>query len=149
MPDVLNCRIGIPKGSRNKYEWDEQLGRIKLDRFLFAAVEYPTDYGFIPQTIADDGETRDAMVLVSAPTFPGCMIQARPIALFRTRDEGALDDKVLCVPHDDPGWSAIDGLDDVPRRLLIEITHFFSIDKQPEGHTVEVDGCGRERSRSL
>jgi inorganic pyrophosphatase len=142
MTTILNCRIEIPKGSRNKYEWDERLGGIKLDRFLFSSVAYPTDYGFIPETIADDGDALDAIVCVSAPTFPGCVIKAKPIALFRTRDEGSLDDKVLCVPCEDPGWSHIEGLDDVPRQLRDEIAHFFSIYKQPEGHTVEVDGWG-------
>jgi inorganic pyrophosphatase len=148
MPDVLHCRIEIPRGSRNQYEWDDHLGCIKLTRFLFASVEYPTDYGFIPRTVADDGEPLDVMVLVSAPTFAGCIIAARPVALLRTRDGGTLDDKVLCVPDGDPGWNRIDDLHDVPRGLIDEITHFFTIYKQLDGITVEVDGW-RPRADAL
>ena len=98
----LHCLVEIPKGSRNKYEWDEQLQAIKFDRFLFSSVVYPTDYGFIPQTLGEDGDPLDAMVTVSEPTFPGCVIPVKPIALFKMRDDKGVDDKVLCVPLEDP-----------------------------------------------
>ena len=94
--------VEIPKGSRNKYEWDEDLHAIRFDRFLFSSVVYPPDYGFIPETLAEDGDPLDAMVAVSEPTFPGCVIPVKPIALFKMRDEKGVDDKVICVPLQDP-----------------------------------------------
>jgi inorganic pyrophosphatase len=132
--------VEIPKGSRNKYEWDEDLQAIKLDRFLFSSVVYPTDYGFVPDTCAADGDPLDAMVCVTEPTFPGCVIPAKVVGLFRMTDDGAQDDKIVCVPCNDPNWSTIDELEDLPEPLRREIEHFFSIYKQPEGKTVEVDG---------
>ena len=139
MPDIT-VFVEIPKGSRNKYEWDEDLQAIKLDRFLFSSVVYPTDYGFIPNTHAEDGDPLDAMVCVSEPTFPGCVIPVKVIALFRMRDDKGIDDKVLCVPEQDPNWNKMDALDDIPQFLQDEISHFFSIYKQPEGIHVRVDG---------
>jgi inorganic pyrophosphatase len=141
MPEEsLHCLIEIPKGSRNKYQWDEALGGIKLARFLFSSVVYPTDYGFVPETRSPKGEALDAMVAVSEPTFPGCVIPVRLVAILRTEDERGQDDKLLCVPCDDPGWSQIDDLDDVPRRMRTEIEHFFTIYKEPEGRDVTVHG---------
>jgi inorganic pyrophosphatase len=138
--DPVHVLVEIPKGSRNKYEWDEELGAIKLDRFLFSSVAYPTDYGFIPETLGEDGDPLDAMVCVSEPTFPGCMIAVKVIAVFRMRDDEGVDDKILCVPFQDPNWNTMDVLDDLPQFLQDEIAHFFSIYKQPEGLEVEVDG---------
>jgi inorganic pyrophosphatase len=140
MPNRVHCFVEIPRGSRNKYEWDEDLQAITLDRFLFSSVVYPTDYGFIPQTLAEDGDPLDAMVCVSEPTFPGCVIEVKVIALFRMRDEKGVDDKVVCVPLSDPNWNTVEGLDDIPQNLRDEISHFFSIYKQPEGKVVKVDG---------
>jgi inorganic pyrophosphatase len=146
----VHAFIEIPKGSRNKYEWDERLGGIKLDRFLFTSVVYPTDYGFIPDTLSPKGTPLDAMVCVSAPTFPGCLIAVRVIAVFRTRDEGEQDDKLLCVPLEDPNWSAHERLDDLPGQLRDEIEHFFSIYKTPEGKAVDVQGWeDRETAEEL
>ena len=136
----IDCVIEIPKGSRNKYEWDPELRRIKLDRLLFSSVVYPTDYGFVPDTCAQDGDPLDAMVCVSEATFPGCVIPAKPIALFRMHDEKGLDEKVLFVPCRDPNWNWIERLDDLPKQLCGEIEHFFSIYKQPQGIDVQVDG---------
>ncbi len=138
--EPVHCLVEIPKGSRNKYQWDERLGGIKLDRFLFSSVVYPTDYGFIPGTLAPKGEPLDAMVCVSEATFPGCMIEVRVIAVFRTSDERGQDDKLLCVPHEDPNWSGMDRLNDLPEQLRSEIEHFFSIYKIPEGKDVEIHG---------
>ena len=140
MAESCHCLIEIPKGSRNKYEWDEELQAIKLDRFLFASVVYPTDYGFIPETLGEDGDPLDAMVAVSAPTFPGCRIEVKPVALFRMRDQRAEDNKILCVPHTDPNWSHIERLEDLPMTLRDEISHFFSIYKTPDWKVVKVDG---------
>jgi inorganic pyrophosphatase len=136
----LHCLVEIPKGSRNKYEWDEELGAIKLDRFLFSSVVYPTDYGFITGTLGADGDPLDAMVCVSEPTFPGCVIPVKAIALLRMTDDKGQDDKVVCVPEQDPNWNTFEGLDDIPEQLQTEIFHFFSIYKQPEGKDVTVEG---------
>ena len=134
------CVVEIPKGSRNKYEYDHERDVITLDRFLFASVVYPTDYGFVPDTLALDGDPLDVMVCVSEPTFPGCTIDVKPIALFRMEDEKGVDDKILAVPLSDPGWNTMETLDDLPKQLRDEISHFFSIYKDLEQKTVKVDG---------
>ena len=136
----LLCYVEIPKGSRNKYEWDEELGAIKLDRLLYSSIVYPTDYGYFPDTLGQDGDELDALVCVSEPTFPGCVIEVKPIALFRMSDEKGIDDKILCVPISDPAWNTLEKLDDLPKQLTDEITHFFSIYKDLEQKTTEVDG---------
>ena len=139
-PGDLLCFVEIPKGSRNKYEWDSESGAIMLDRFLFSSMVYPTDYGFIPDTCALDGDPLDAMVCVSEPTFPGCVIPVKPIALFRMEDDKGVDDKVLCVPLQDPAWNTLETLEDLPKSLRDEIGHFFSVYKDLEQKTVKVDG---------
>jgi inorganic pyrophosphatase len=125
----LICIVEVPKGSRNKYEYDPALGGIKLDRFVSASVVYPTDYGYIPETLAPDGDMLDALVCVSEPTFPGCIVPVKPIALFRMSDEKGDDDTLVCVPHQDPGWSDLEELDDLPEQLRREISHFFDVYK--------------------
>jgi inorganic pyrophosphatase len=132
--------IEIPKGSRNKYEYDHELGALMLDRFLFSSMVYPTDYGFIPDTLGLDGDALDVMVCVSEPTFPGCRIAVKPIALFRMEDDKGVDDKVLAVPLEDPGWNKLESLDDLPQQLQDEIAHFFSVYKDLEQKKVKVDG---------
>ena len=137
------CVVEIPKGSRNKYEYDPELGGIKLDRFVSASVVYPTDYGYIPDTLAPDGDALDVLVCVSEPTFPGCFIHAKAIGLFRMADEKGPDDHVLCVPCNDPGWNYLETLDDLPPLLRAEIQHFFSVYKDlDEGRHSEVNGWG-------
>jgi inorganic pyrophosphatase len=136
----LTCYVEIPKGSRNKYEYDEALGGIKLDRLLFSSVVYPTDYGFIPETVAEDEDPLDAMVCVTEPTFPGCIIPVKPIALFKMEDEKGPDDKIVCVPLEDPAWNTLEKVEDLPESLRDEITHFFSIYKDLEQKKVSVDG---------
>jgi inorganic pyrophosphatase len=138
--EALLCMVEIPKGSRNKYEWDEDLRAIKLDRFLFSSVVYPLDYGMIPDTVAEDGDPLDAMVAVSEPTFPGCLIAVKPIALFKMRDDKGIDDKVICVPLQDPNWNFAERLEDLPEQLRDEISHFFAVYKTLEQKDVEVDG---------
>ncbi len=135
--DVL---IEIPKGSRNKYEFDRERRVFKLDRMLFSSMHYPSDYGFIVDTLAEDGDPLDAMVLLGEPTFPGCLIEARPIGLFKMRDEKGLDHKILCVPLGDPQWNHIHNLRDVPPHLLIEIEHFFDVYKELEKKKTAVEG---------
>jgi inorganic pyrophosphatase len=138
--EPLICLVEIPKGSRNKYEYDHDMDVIKLDRFLFSSMVYPTDYGFIPDTLSQDGDPLDAMVLVSEPTFPGCVIEVKAIALFRMEDDKGIDDKVLCVPLTDPSWNTLETLEDVPSQLRDEIAHFFSVYKDLEQKKVNVDG---------
>jgi inorganic pyrophosphatase len=132
--------IEIPKGSRNKYEYDHDLDELVLDRFLFSSMVYPTDYGFIPETLGLDGDPLDVMVCVSEATFPGCRINVKPIALFRMKDDKGIDDKVLAVPLSDPGWNTLQTLDDLPQSLQDEIAHFFSVYKDLEQKKVTVDG---------
>lgn len=137
---VVEVLIEIPKGSRNKYEFDKEKKVIRFDRMLFSSVHYPSDYGFIPETLALDGDPLDALVLLWEPTFPGCLIEAKPIGLFMMRDENLPDEKILCVPVKDPLWNHIKNLSDVPPHLLKEIEHFFSIYKELEQKKVEVEG---------
>ena len=132
--------IEIPKGSRNKYEYDHETHAIKLDRFLYSSVVYPTDYGFIPETLSLDGDPLDVMVCVSEPTFPGCLIDVKPIALFRMEDDQGIDDKVLAVPCTDPTWNQLGELDDLSKQLQNEIAHFFSVYKDLEQKAVKVRG---------
>ncbi len=130
--------IEIPKGQRNKYEIDRKTGRIRLDRTLFTATSYPADYGFIEGTLVPDGEALDAMVLVDEPTFPGCVIRCRPIAMYRMADEQGPSNKVLCVPADDPRQEHLRDVNHLPEFERLEIQHFFTIYKQVEpGKRVE------------
>jgi inorganic pyrophosphatase len=126
--------VEIPKGSRNKYEYDLDLGRIRLDRMLFSSTGYPTDYGFVPDTLAEDGDPLDACVLLSEPTFPGCIVRARVIAVFWMEDEAGPDAKLLCVPATDPRHTHLQDLADVPWWSITEIWHFFEIYKVLEPH---------------
>jgi inorganic pyrophosphatase len=136
----IDVVIEIPKGSRNKYEYDSEKRAIKLDRMLFSAVHYPSDYGFIPETLGEDGDPLDALVLVTEPTFPGCVIESKPIGLFKMWDEKGSDEKILCVPIGDPYWNRIEKLEDLPPHLLKEIEHFFSIYKDLEEKKIGIDG---------
>ncbi|HTT95761.1 MAG TPA: inorganic diphosphatase [Solirubrobacterales bacterium] len=132
--------IEIPKGSRNKYEYDEDAQRIVLTRFVSSSTVYPTDYGYLPGYLGEDGDPLDCLVCVSEPTFPGCGIEVKPVALFKMRDEAGVDDKIICVPIHDPGWSAIEDLDDLPVQLRKEVEHFFYVYKDLEDKEVETDG---------
>ncbi|MCL6472632.1 MAG: inorganic diphosphatase [Firmicutes bacterium] len=132
--------VEIPKGSRNKYEWDEKLGLFKFDRLLFSSVHYPVDYGFIPETLAEDGDALDALVIVTEPTFTGCAIEAKPVGLFKMFDEKGPDDKILCVPVADPIWNYIDDLVEVPTHFLSEISNFFEIYKELEAKITGIEG---------
>jgi len=130
--------IEIPKGQRNKYELDHESGRIRLDRMLFTSTRYPSDYGFIEHTLADDGDPLDALVLLEEPTFPGCLIRCRAIGMFRMRDEMGADDKVLCVAATDPRMAHYADINDVSEFDLLEIQHFFEVYKALEpGKAVE------------
>ncbi len=132
--------VEIPKGSRNKYEYDPEKKMIRYDRMIFSSMFYPSDYGFIPETLAGDGDALDALVLVSEPTFPGCLIEVKPIGLFRMRDEKGPDAKILCVPVSDPIWNKVNTLDEINPHLKKEIEHFFQVYKDLEKKKVGIDG---------
>lgn len=132
--------VEIPKGSRNKYEYDPEKKRIRYDRMIFSSMFYPSDYGFIPETLAGDGDALDALVLVSEPTFPGCLIEVKPIGLFRMRDEKGPDAKILCVPVSDPIWNSVNTLEEINPHLKREIEHFFQVYKDLEKKKVGIDG---------
>ena len=134
----FDVTIEIPKGSRNKYEVDHHSGRIRLDRTLFTATQYPADYGFIDDTLGQDGDPLDALVLLSESTFPGCLISARAIGMFRMTDEMGPDDKVLCVSANDPRQSHLQDIGDLSIFEKLEIQHFFEVYKDLEpGKSVE------------
>jgi inorganic pyrophosphatase len=131
--------VEIPKGSRNKYEMDFEAGRIRLDRTLFTATQYPADYGFIEGTLGRDGDPLDALVLVGSPTFPGCEIRCRAIGMFCMTDEHGPDEKVLCVPAHDARYAAVVDIEDISEFDRLEITHFFEVYKELEP-TKSVEG---------
>ena len=137
---TVDVMIEIPKGSRNKYEYDKKQKVIRFDRMLFSAVHYPSDYGFIMDTLGLDEDPLDALVLVWEPTFPGCVIEVKPVGLFKMWDEKGSDEKILCIPIGDPLWNHIKSLKDVPPHLLKEIGHFFAIYKELEEKKTGVEG---------
>ena len=141
-PTIIDVYIEIPKGSRNKYEWDTKTGRFRLDRKLFSAVQYPGDYGFVAEAWGEDGDPLDALVILGDPTFPGCVISARVVGVFYMEDDMGRDTKIMTVPSKDPQWAYINELEDVPKHLLDEIAHFFSIYKDLEQKKVKVIGYG-------
>jgi inorganic pyrophosphatase len=139
-PEIINVIVEIPAGSRNKYEYQKHTGGIRLDRVLSSSLKYPGDYGLIPRTHFDDGDPLDVLVMVTEPTFPGCIIEVRPIGIFRMLDKGAADDKVLAVPVRNPLYDSYHDLKDVPPHYLKEVAHFFSVYKDLEGVRVEPIG---------
>lgn len=136
-PDVVRMVVEIPKGSRNKYEIDKASGLFHLDRVLYSPMHYPGDYGFVPRTLYDDGDPFDVVVITNQPTFPGCLVDVRPVGLFRMRDRGEPDDKALAVVAKDPSFAHVRDLGDVAPHLLREIEHFFRVYKDLEGAKVE------------
>jgi len=139
---LVDVIVEIPKGSRNKYEYDPVKKMMRLDRMLFSSIHYPCDYGFFPDTIAPDGDPLDALVLLSQPTFPGCLIEIRPIGVLKCFDEKGIDDKIVCVPPNDPNWKDVHSLDDIRPHLRKEIEHFFTVYKQLENKKAGVEGWG-------
>lgn len=117
--------VEIPRGSRNKYEVDHETGRVFLDRYLYTSMAYPTDYGYIEETLGEDGDPLDALVLLKEPVFPGVVVNARPVGVFRMEDEAGVDDKLITVPAKDHRWDWIQDINDVPEPILKEIEHFF------------------------
>jgi inorganic pyrophosphatase len=136
----FDVTIEIPKGTRNKYEMDQRTGRIRLDRTLFTATQYPADYGFVEHSLGEDTDPLDALVLVREPTFPGCLIRCRAIGMFRMRDEKGLDPKVVCVPTADPRLAYLTDIADLEPFHKLEIQHFFEVYKDLEpGKSVDVE----------
>src|SRR5690606_1403628 len=133
MDESLIAVVEIPGGSRNKYEIDKDSGEIFLDRTLFTATRYPADYGYFPNTLAEDGDPLDVLLLLTEPTFPGCRVRVRPIGTFLMEDDGDPDHKVIAVPTADPRWEGINDLNDLDPHLRDEIEHFFQVYKQLEG----------------
>lgn len=140
VPYVANAIVEIPKGRRTKFELDKRYGIMRMDRFLYSSSQYPGDYGFIPQTLAEDGDPLDILVMVNEPTFCGCLIRTRVVGLFKMRDAGAPDYKVLAVPHSDPLFNDYRDLNHVPQHYLREVEHFFATYKELEGVKIDVEG---------
>jgi inorganic pyrophosphatase len=139
-PEIVTAVIEIPQGCINKYEYDKKLHVFRLDRNLHSPVHYPADYGFIPRTLADDGDPLDILVLGDAPTFPGCVYTARPIGLFQMLDQGVPDEKILAYATGNPRFSSIQNYTEVQPHILREVEHFFSIYKDLEGKRTKVLG---------
>ena len=146
----FDVTIEIPRGQRNKYEVDHETGRLRLDRYLFTPMAYPADYGFIEDTLGNDGDPLDAMVLLPQPVFPGVLVEARPVAMFQMVDEAGGDDKVLCVPAGDPRWDHIQDLHDVPQMELDGIKHFFMHykDLEPNKFVKAAEWVGRAEAEA-
>ncbi len=134
---TIDVVVEIPRGSRNKYELDHETGVIRLDRRLFSATVYPADYGFIPETLGEDGDPLDALVILEEPTFPGCWVRSRPVGVFWMEDDKGPDAKIICVPADDPRWAHVTEIEELPDFLTGEIEHFFDVYKmlEPDKHS--------------
>lgn len=139
-PERVNAVIEIPKGSVNKYEYDKELQVFRLDRTLFSPVHYPGDYGFIPCTLGRDGDPLDVLVLLEAATFPGCLIEVRPIGVLRMQDQGKGDEKILAVAESDPVYKEVRDYPQMFTHTLREIEHFFSVYKSLEGKHTDIAG---------
>lgn len=147
-PEIIKVVVEIPKGSNNKYEYDEEIDEIKLDRILHSPLFYPVDYGFIPKTKSLDGDHLDAMIVTQHSTFPGCIMEVRPIALLKMTDEQGIDDKILAVPTGHPYYEKVKKLEDLTEHHPKEIIHFFKEYKHLENKQVEVKGW-RSREEAL
>jgi inorganic pyrophosphatase len=147
MPGVVRAIVEIPRGRRSKFELDYETGLMRLDRYLYSSSQYPGDYGFIPQTLAADGDALDILIMVNEGTFSGCLIEARVLGVFKMSDRGQEDWKLLAVPNTDPLFSEILDLDDVAKPFLREVSHFFETYKQLDGVMVQVGGWhGRDEA---
>ncbi|MGO0603270.1 MAG: inorganic diphosphatase [Brevibacterium sp.] len=146
----LLATIEIPQGSRNKYEVDHETGRVKLDRYLYTSMQYPADYGYIEDTLGNDGDPLDVLVLLPEPLFPGVLVDIRPIGMFQMEDEAGGDDKVLAVPAGDPRWDSYTDISDVDQFMLDSIEHFFSRykDLEPGKYVKGSSWAGREAAEA-
>ena len=137
---IVDAFIEIPTGSQNKYEYDEEEGVFRLDRVLYSPMHYPTEYGYIRSSLAEDGYPLDILVLTTFPTFPGCVIRTRVIGVLLMSDDKGKDEKLLGVPVDDPRWDGVHSLEDVPSHILKEIVHFFEVYKDLENKETKIEG---------
>jgi inorganic pyrophosphatase len=140
VPANVNVVVEIPRGSRNKYELHKESGHFKFDRMLYSAVHYPGDYGFIPRTLAEDGDPLDVLIITSTPTFTGCIVEVRPLGVFDMSDHGEKDEKILAVPMRNPLYEEYASLSDVLPHFLLEVEHFFKIYKDLEGSQTVTNG---------
>lgn len=148
--DWVEALVEIPKGSRNKYEFDPRLQRIRLDRVLYSPLHYPADYGFLLGTLAEDGDALDVLIVTYEPTFPGCVVPVRPVGMLDMQDEHGRDQKILAVPAVDPRFQEVHDLAGLPRHLLLEIEHFFTVYKTLEEKATEILGWhGRDAAWQL
>ena len=147
---LIDAIIEIPMGTKNKYEIDHETGRIRLNRVLFSSVEYPCEYGFIENTLSDDGDPLDILVLSSSKTFPGCIIESRVLGYLDIIDNGEGDQKVISVVNNDPRWNHIQKLEDLPEHTIMEIREFFKTYKHLQGIKVEIGELhGLEETKQL
>lgn len=147
VPDIINVIVEIPKGSKNKYEIDKETGLIKLDRAMKTSQDYPFDYGFVPQSLWEDGDALDVILLTTYPLATGILVEARPVAVMRMIDGGEGDDKVIAVPKNDPRWEEVRDLADINKHTIKEIQHFLETYKSIEGKSVVISGVeGREQA---
>jgi inorganic pyrophosphatase len=148
VPEVVNVVIEVPRGSSNKYEYDKELGIVKLDRVLYAAMQYPGDYGFIPSTLGGDGDPLDVVILSTHPFVPGVLVEVRVIGMLEMSDDKGQDEKILAVTKDDPRWNDVQTLDDVHKHQLLEVEHFFLEYKTLERKKVVSEGW-RNRDEAM
>jgi inorganic pyrophosphatase len=139
-PELINTVIEIPAGGVNKIEYDKKLGIFRLDRPLYSPVHYPGDYGFVPSTLAEDGDPLDVLIMVAHPTFSGCMVEARPVGMLEMIDQGVKDEKILAVSSGNPRYQEVQNYTDVYAHFLKEIEHFFSVYKDLEGKRTKMAG---------
>ena len=144
-PEIVRAIIEIPQNSANKYEYDGNLGVFRMDRALYSPMHYPGDYGFIPGTLADDNDPLDVLVLVQQPSFPGCLIEVRPVGILNMVDNDERDQKVLAVPTKNPRYDQIHTMDQIFSHVKREIEHFFTIYKELEGKVTKMQGWGGPR----
>lgn len=140
IPELVSAVIEIPLGEVNKYEYDKTLHVFRLDRTLFSPVHYPGDYGFLPQTLAADGDPLDVLVLVDTPSFSGCLMEVRPIGLLEMTDQGVKDEKVLAVARHNPRYKEVHNYSQIYPHVMREISHFFAIYKDLEGKRTQMLG---------
>ena len=139
-PKVVNVIVEIPKGSTNKYEYDKKNNLIRLDRVLFSPVYYPGDYGFIPKTLSEDNDPLDAIIILDKPTYPGVLVEARPIGVLMMEDNGENDEKILCVIKGDPRFNKVNDIKDANEHELKAIAHFFEVYKKLENKVTKIQG---------
>lgn len=144
VPNIINVIVEIPKGSKNKYEIDKETGLIKLDRAMKTSQDYPFDYGFVPQSLWEDNDPLDVVLLTTSPLSPGILVEARPVGVMNVIDCGEGDDKILAVPKSDPRWDDTVNIQDVNKHTLKEIQHFFETYKTIDGKKVVVKGIGKK-----